>query len=301
MATDPEHPGADPTRRRGLAKGLSALLGEASAQPAQGSAGVRSLPIEALQPSRLQPRRVFDEGELAELAQSVAARGILQPILARPDPAMRGRYEIVAGERRWRAAQRANLHEVPVLVRELPDADVLGIALIENLQRADLNPLEEAAGYQRLAEEFGHTQEAIADLVGRSRSHVANAVRLLALPDEVKALLDAGKLSAGHARALLGVADPVALARHVVARGLNVRQAERLARRGGARRRAAPERDPNTVAMEQDLTTALGLDVAIRHTPKHGGALTIRYRTLDQLYDIARRIKVAPGPRLRSL
>lgn len=295
---EPEQPGADPNRRRGLAKGLSALLAEASA--AAQSSGARNLPIESLQPSRLQPRRLFDENELAELARSIAARGILQPILVRPDPAVRGRYEIVAGERRWRAAQRAKLLEVPVLVRELPDADVLGIALIENLQRADLNPLEEAAGYHRLAEEFGHTQEAIADLVGRSRSHVANAVRLLGLPDEVKALLDAGKLSAGHARALLGIAEPAALARHIVARGLNVRQAEALAKRG-TRQRAAPEPDANTVAMEQELTAALGLDVAIRHTPKHGGALTIRYRTLDQLYDVARRLKLVPGPRLRSL
>jgi len=178
---------------------------------------------------------------------------------------------------------------------------VLGVALIENLQRADLNPLEEAAGYDRLAKEFGQTQEAIADLVGKSRSHVANSLRLLGLPDEVKAAVDAGKLSAGHARALLAAADPVGLAREVMRGELNVRQTERLAKRGSARKRAEPAEDPNTQALEREIGEVLGLTVAIRHTPKHGGALTIKYQTLDQLHDVIRRLKGTPGPRIRSL
>jgi len=296
---EPESHGADPARRRGLAKGLSALLGDApAAGPATG--GARTVPIELLGPSPLQPRRLFAEEDLADLAQSIAAQGVLQPILVRPDPKAHGRYEIVAGERRWRAAQRARLHEVPVLVRELRDVEVLGIALIENLQRADLNPLEEASGYQRLAAEFGHTQDAIADLVGKSRSHVANALRLLTLPGEVKAWLDAGKLSAGHARALIGTNDPVALARVIIARGLNVRQTERLAKKGPPRPRTQ-RADANVKALEHDLAEAIGLDVAVRHAPKHGGALTIKYKTLDQLYDVVRRLKGDSGPRVRSL
>ncbi|MEX2647867.1 MAG: ParB/RepB/Spo0J family partition protein [Alphaproteobacteria bacterium] len=295
---EPEGHGADPLRRRGLAKGLSALLGDAA--PGQAQAGIRALPIESLSPSTLQPRRMFDADELDELARSIAAQGILQPILVRPAREA-GRYEIIAGERRWRAAQQARLHDVPVLVRELGDADVLGVALIENLQRADLNPLEEAAGYDRLAKEFGQTQEAIADLVGKSRSHVANSLRLLGLPDEVKAAVDAGKLSAGHARALLTAADPAALAREVMRGELNVRQTERLAKRGSARKRAEPAEDPNARMLERELAETLGLAVAIRHTPKHGGALTIKYQTLDQLHDVIRRLKGNPGPRIRSL
>lgn len=299
MTSDHDNPGADPARRRGLAKGLSALLGDAPA-PDQAQGATRAVPIELLAPSPLQPRRLFAEDDLADLTQSVAAQGILQPILVRPDPKVHGRFEIVAGERRWRAAQRARLHEVPVLVRELRDVEVLSLALIENLQRADLNPLEEAAGYQRLANEFGHTQDAIADLVGKSRSHVANALRLLTLPGEVKAWLDAGKISAGHARALIGTADPVGLARVVIARGLNVRQIERLARKGPAR--ATPTvPDANTRALEHELAEAMGLAVKVHHTPKHGGTLTIRYATLDQLYEVARRLRADGGPRIRRL
>jgi ParB family chromosome partitioning protein len=295
---EPEAPGADPARRRGLAKGLSALLGDAA--PAQAQGGVRMLPIESLAPSALQPRRVFDDEELESLSQSIAAQGILQPILVRPAREA-GRYEIIAGERRWRAAQKARLHDVPVLVRELGDADLLGAALIENLQRADLNPLEEAQGYERLAREFGQTQEAIAELVGKSRSHVANALRLLGLPDDVKALVDAGKLSAGHARALIGAPDAGALAREVARKGLNVRQTERLAKRGPARKRADRTEDPNTRALEHEIGQVLGLKVAIRHTPHAGGVLSIGYKTLDQLYDVVRRLKGDTGPRVRSL
>jgi ParB family chromosome partitioning protein len=275
------------TRRRGLAKGLSALLGEV---PAPSGAAPRQLPIEAIVPSPLQPRRAFDDSELDDLAASIAAQGVLQPLLVRPVPGVPARYEIVAGERRWRAAQKARLHEVPVLVRELADAQVLQLALVENLQRADLTPLEEADGYRRLIEQFRETQEAVADLVGKSRSHVANMLRLLGLPAEVKAWLDAGRLSAGHARALLASADPVAQARHVIDRGLNVRQTERLVKRGLAPRlpRALP--DANVQALAHELGQALGLAVSLRHGPR-GGTVSIRYRTLDQLQDIARRLK----------
>ncbi|MSP82270.1 MAG: ParB/RepB/Spo0J family partition protein [Alphaproteobacteria bacterium] len=287
VANDHEPATGGETRRRGLAKGLSALLGDLPT-----SSATRTLPIDALLPSPLQPRRNFDPQELADLAASIAAQGILQPLLVRPAPAGSGRYEIIAGERRWRAAQQARLHEVPVLVREIGDAQVLEMALVENLQRADLSPLEEASGYRRLIDDFRQTQDNVADLVGKSRSHVANTLRLLALPPEVKAWLDSGTLSAGHARALLASPDPVAHARRVIARGLNVRQTERLVQRGPARAAAAAP-DANTADLEHTLGEALGLAVAIRHG-KRGGTLAIRYRTLDQLQDVARRLKRDP-------
>ena len=288
-------------RRRGLAKGLSALLGEASGEVGGGVGGGRLVPIELLRPNPLQPRRHFAAEQLAELADSIVAQGILQPLLVRPDPTTAGGYQIVAGERRWRAAQQAHLHEVPVVVRELADAEMLEIALVENLQREDLSALDEAHGYQRLATEFAQTQEDIAHLVGKSRSHVANMLRLLALPAEVKELLETGALSAGHARALLAAPDPAPLAREVVRRGLNVRQTERLSKRGIFGRRAGPAEDPNTSSLAHDLTEQLGLAVEIRHNPRRGGRLTVRNKTLDQLHDLVRRLTGGGGPRLRSL
>jgi len=286
---------SDDSKRRGLGRGLSALLeGDVPLGPAgQDAATSLNQPIEKLRPSSLQPRRRFDDTELAELAQSIRERGILQPILVRP-AAEPGMFEIVAGERRWRAAQLARLHAVPVLVHELDDAAVLAAALIENLQRQDLTALEEAQAYRRLCEQFGQTAEQVAELVGKSRSHVANTLRLLHLPEPVKALLQSGSLTAGHARALLAAPSPAALAELVVARGLNVRQTERLAQATPPSPPApAPQPatgDADTAALERRISASLGLKAVLRHRGTKGGQLRIRYRTLEQLDELTRRL-----------
>jgi ParB family chromosome partitioning protein len=284
--------------RSRLGRGLAALM-EAGAEPAtpgRAARGQRRVPIEFLKPNPRNPRRNYSEAELGELAQSIQERGVIQPIVVRPTGEAGEAYEIVAGERRWRAAQRAGLHDIPVVVLEVSDVEALELAIIENVQRADLNALEEAAGYQALATEFSHSQDAIATIVGKSRSHVANTVRLLKLPDSVKDYINAGKLSAGHARALIGQADPEGMARAIVERGLNVRQAEALAQEtapAGKKRkaRAHAERDANTAAVEKLLSDALGLSVDIDHQGSGGGTLRIRYRTLEQLDDIIRRLE----------
>jgi ParB family chromosome partitioning protein len=292
-----------------LGRGLSALLGDAPsplapAGAAPGGAGagtrgdavatVRALPIEALEPGPFQPRGPMEAAPLQELADSIREHGVLQPILVRPKPgAAGGAYEIVGGERRWRAAQLAQLHEVPVVVRDLGDREAMAAALVENLQRQDLNALEEAEGYRRLVEEFELTQDALGQAVGKSRSHVANTMRLLALPDRVRELLRDGALSAGHARALLTAPDPEALALQVVDRGLNVRQTEALAAAkprdpGGAERPApAPAASPEVAALERELSGRLGLKIAIRQSGR-GGQVTIHYRDLDQLDGVIR-------------
>jgi ParB family chromosome partitioning protein len=273
--------------------GLSALLGHAPDAVSAPAERARMLPIEFLRPSALQPRRRFAEDDLAALAESIRHRGVMQPLLVRRSPNGSDLYEIVAGERRWRAAQIAGAHELPVVVHELSDRAALEVALLENVQRQDLSPLEEAEGYRRLIEEFEHTQEALASALGKSRSHIANLLRLLGLPPEVRTLLDRGELSAGHARALLGGRDPVGLAKVVVGRGLNVRQTEALVRADGQRpprrrlRQAA--KDANTRALERDLSSRLGLTV--RLTPKRaGGTLQIAYHSLDQLEGLIRRL-----------
>jgi ParB family chromosome partitioning protein len=283
---------------RGLGRGLSALLGEepsAADLPAiPGDRPARVLPIEALRPGRAQPRRRMAEQDLSDLARSIAEQGVLQPILVRPHPDDPDAYEIVAGERRWRAAQLAQIHEVPVSIRSLTDREALEVALVENLQRQDLSPLEEADGYRRLVEEHGYTQDDVAQHVGKSRSHVANTLRLLALPDGVKALLEEQQLSAGHARALLTASDPETLARQVVDRALNVRETEKLASAvrteppRAARR--PPTKDPDTVALERDLGNLLGLAVEIRFRGS-GGSLLLHYTSVDQLDDILRRLR----------
>jgi ParB family transcriptional regulator, chromosome partitioning protein len=278
--------------KRGLGRGLSALLGADSAAPATGNRGQRQLPIGQLAPSPLQPRRHFDADELEALAESIRANGILQPILVRRHPAKPEMHEIVAGERRWRAAQLAKLHEVPVVVRELADREVLEFALVENLQRHDLSALEEAEGYRRLIEEFSLVQDEMAQRVGKSRAHVANTLRLLKLPDGVKALLMKGQISAGHGRALLAARDPLALARKVIAQGLSVRQTEALAARSTstpARKKAPAAKDADTRSLERDLARVLGLKVEIAHGAK-GGSLVIRYATLEQLDEVIRRL-----------
>lgn len=282
--------------RTGLGRGLNALLGDidreqpTTADAARG-AGVRTLPVGSLSPHPDQPRRRFDEAALDELATSIAARGLIQPIVVRPH----GKdFQIVAGERRWRAAQRARLHEVPVIVRDFDDAQTLEIALIENIQRQDLNAIEEAEGYQRLIGEYGHTQDALAKLVHKSRSHIANLLRLLELPASIQAKLTDGQLSMGHARALIGARDAEALADQVVSRGLSVRETERLARAAKpatTRRKATgtTERDPDIAALEHQLGDLLGLNVRIAHAGG-GGTLTLAYSSLDQLDMVCQRL-----------
>jgi ParB family chromosome partitioning protein len=249
-------------------------------------------PVDLLAPSPLQPRRHFDEGALTELAASIAEKGILQPLLIRPDPAKPGHYEIIAGERRWRAAQRAQVHQVPALVRDFTDKEVLEVALIENLQRQDLSPVEEARGYERLSKEFGHTQEHVGEIVGKSRAHVANMLRLLTLPAAVLDMVDKGQLSAGQARPLIGLSGAEAAARLIAKRGLSARQAERLAKGFGKKRKlvaAEAAKDADTVALEKSLQQATGYDVKISFDGT-GGAVTIGYANLEQLDDIARRL-----------
>jgi ParB family chromosome partitioning protein len=295
---------AETNRKKGLGRGLSHLFGEAEAAyrateapVATGISPSNVLPIEYLRPGRFQPRRHFDEAALEELAKSIRAHGLLQPILVRPIEGEPNAYEIVAGERRWRAAQRAERHEVPVIVQAFSDGEALEIALIENLHRRDLTALEEAEGYQRLIDEFKHSHEELGQLVGKSRSHVANMLRLLALPDGVKAMLQAGELSAGHARALLTAPDPAALAKSVVARGLSVRDTERLANLAKATPKAgakgtsagAQKKNADLLALERDLSERLGLAVSIESRGA-AGSLTIAYRTLDQLDDLLERL-----------
>ena len=284
-------------RQRGLGRGLSALLGEpvAGEGGAVAPAGVQTVPIESLKPNPDQPRKVFAREELEELTASIRDKGVLQPILVRPQPGEDGVWQIIAGERRWRAAQGARLTSVPIVVREMDDREVLEVAIIENVQRADLNPVEEAQAYGLLMERFGRTQDALAGVVGKSRSHVANTLRLLQLPDDVLEHVSQGRLSAGHARALITARDPSALAEAVLKDGLNVRQAEALARRSAEGPKTAkttavrPEGDADIAALEQDLSDALGLRVAL--TDRGGkGELNIVYSSLEQLDDLCRRL-----------
>jgi ParB family chromosome partitioning protein len=285
---------ADDTKRRGLGRGLSALLGD----EAEDYASLdrlrlsKMVPIEFLRPGDIQPRKHFDDDSIEALVESVREKGILQPLLVRRHSDQTNAYEIVAGERRWRAAQRAGLREVPVVIKDIGDSEALEIALIENIQREDLTAIEEAEGYRRLMDEFDHTQEALARAIGKSRSHIANLLRLLTLPDSVKQMVNEGTLSAGHARALINTETPAELAKRVVHGGLSVRQTEKLAKQQGpdapvARQPAA--RDPNIVALETDLSHLLGLKVTIR-TRGEGGTLDITYETLDQLDDVLHRL-----------
>ncbi|URW75284.1 ParB/RepB/Spo0J family partition protein [Sphingomonas donggukensis] len=295
-------PAPAPSRkaRPGLGRGLSALLGDAVIEApiaADGSAsmpsGLRMLPVSALAPHPDQPRRHFDEDALEELARSIAQRGLIQPIVVRPHG---HDYQIVAGERRWRAAQRARLHEVPVVVRELDDAETMEIALVENIQRADLNAIEEAEAYARLIRQFGHTQDALGKLVNKSRSHVSNLLRLLDLPSPVRAMLVTGEIEMGHARALIGTPDAAGLARRVADEGLSVRDTERLARAvkpapasGKRAKEGGGERDADIAALERQLGDLLGLRVKIAHSEK-GGTLSLGYSTLDQLDMVCQRL-----------
>lgn len=288
-----------PERTRGLGRGLSALLndGEVAASVAGPAEGIKTLPVEDVHPNPDQPRRRFDEADLAALADSIAEKGLLQPVLVRPAPDGSG-YQIVAGERRWRAAQRAQVHDIPVLIQDLTDRETLEIAIVENVQRADLNAVEEARAYKQLVDRFEHTQDEIARAVGKSRSHVANTMRLLALPEPVLDHLETGRLSAGHARAIATADDPAALAEQIVKQGLSVRQAEQLTRlpkpkKAPETKSAKSEKDADTRALERDLSSSLGLAVEIDHghgVKGEGGQVTIRYSELAQLDYICRRL-----------
>lgn len=297
---------AEQKKTRGLGRGLSALMADVGPEPvAQSNAPVRpdlSVPVEKVFPNPDQPRRHFTPDDLQELADSIKSKGIIQPLIVRPRAnGMPGEYEIVAGERRWRAAQMAQLHEVPILIRQFTDTEVLEVAIIENIQRADLNAVEEAAGYRQLMEKFGHTQEKLAEALGKSRSHIANLMRLLTLPDDVQKMLVDGKLAAGHARALITSDDPSGLARKVVAQGLSVRATEALAKakntggestssgNSGKSSNKSTEKDADTKAIEADLSAATGMTVQINHkSGGEAGEVVIKYATLDQLDEICR-------------
>lgn len=290
------------SKPRGLGRGLSALMADVTAEPASSEeqavrrADLR-VPIEQLRANPNQPRRTFDPQELDDLSASIREKGILQPLIVRPTG--EGSYEIVAGERRWRAAQKAQLHDVPVLVRDLDDTEVLEIAIIENIQRADLNAVEEASGYRQLMDRFGHTQEKLAEALGKSRSHIANLLRLLSLPEDVQEMVRDGQLSAGHARALITAENPSELAKQVVRGALSVRATEALVKKAqqgdapvaAAPKRAAPEKDADTKALEGDLSAMLGMKVSINHKPGgEAGQVTISYDTLDQLDELCGRL-----------
>jgi ParB family chromosome partitioning protein len=306
-----------PAKPAPLGRGLSALFGDTDASykpyrpdpsrlPASdpeairvGRGGISKMPLAWLQPGAFQPRRHFDEDGLKGLAESIKERGILEPLLVRPVPRTEDSYEIIAGERRWRAAQLAGLHDVPVMVRPLSDREALEFGLIENIQRQDLSPLEEAEGYQRLLGEFGHTQEALAKIVGKSRPHITNMLRLLTLPPAVKQLLDTGEITTGHARAIIPARDPVPLAQEIVKKGLNVRQAEALVKRhldnpaAHTKKKKAVEpsgQTADTIALENELSRFIGYKVKI-HANGKAGSLTILYDNLDQLDDIIKRLR----------
>ena len=286
---------AKPAKKsRGLGRGLSALMSDVAVEDAAGSSPRRAdqlVPIEQVAPNPDQPRRTFAQEQLDELASSIREKGIIQPLIVRR---VDGSYQIVAGERRWRAAQLANLHEVPVIIRDYDETEVLEIAIIENIQRADLNPIDEAAGYKQLMDRYGHTQDMLSQALGKSRSHIANLMRLLNLPDEIQGYLVEGQLSAGHARALVGHPEAVRLAREVITRNLSVRETEALAKKGPAVKKqkltpAKPEKDADTKQIEGELSAAIGMKVSINHDAiSEGGTLVVSYNSLEQLDDLLR-------------
>jgi ParB family chromosome partitioning protein len=279
-------------QKRRLGRGLAALIGDdviEAASPEE-SRGLRHLPIELLHSNPNNPRKQFKEEELEDLSKSIREKGLLQPIVVRQRAD--GEYEIVAGERRWRASQRAGLHELPVLIRELSDGETLEIALIENIQRADLNPLEEARAYGQLLEQFSYTQQQLADSVGKSRSHIANTLRLLTLPESVRAYIEDGKLTAGHARTLVATDSPADLANKIISLGLSVREAETLTRNNPttSTRKAKAHKSADIRALEKQISETIGLRVEIKAQGREGGTLLIKYKTLDQLDGVTHRL-----------
>ncbi|MCL2715597.1 MAG: ParB/RepB/Spo0J family partition protein [Alphaproteobacteria bacterium] len=288
---------AEEARSR-LGRGLASLIGDSNRESAhvEHPRGQRKVPIEFVKPNPHNPRRTFSEAQLKELSDSIAQRGLIQPLVVRPIKGVPDRYEILAGERRWRAAQLAGLHKIPIVVTEATDAEALEIGIIENVQREDLNALEEALGYHALANEYQHSQEDIAKIVGKSRSHVANMMRLTKLPAEVQGYITSGELSAGHARALIGVPDPLPLAKQIIEQGYNVRKAEALAHQEGVperkphKPRGAVEKDRDTIELEKRVSDTLGLKVVVNHRDP-GGTVVVNYRTLDQLDEVMRRLE----------
>lgn len=280
------------SERRGLGRGLSALMADvASADDGRAKRPDMLVPIELIEPNPDQPRRDFPPDALEELAASIREKGVIQPLIVRNNPRKADSYEIVAGERRWRAAQLAQLHDVPVLVREVSDTELLELAIIENIQRADLNPVEEAMGYRQLMDRFGHTQEKMAEVLSKSRSYIANLLRLLTLPEAVLGWLREGKLTAGHARALITTENPVELARTIIAQGLSVRETERLAQAPAKAKGKSPtgrrsEKDADTRVLERDLSANLRMKVVIDHKGHDGGHLNITYKSLEQLDEL---------------
>ncbi len=287
-------------KNRGLGRGLSALMADVNQDMAPKSeqpprrADTR-VPVEQIRPNPDQPRRAFNDDALKELASSIAEKGVIQPLIVRNHPDGDGTYEIVAGERRWRASQIAKVHDVPIVIRQYTDTEVLEVAIIENIQRADLNPIDEGAGYRQLMQKFGHTQEQLSTVLGKSRSHIANAMRLLSLPDSVTKFLVGGQISSGHARALVGHEDAEKLAHHIVKNGLSVRETEKLVKTGLGPKPAKPnkrtpaQKDADTVQIEGELSAALGMKVVIDHSAgSEGGKLSVSYRNLDQLDDLLR-------------
>ncbi len=324
----------DEPKTKGLGRGLNALFEDAEIEtPVASAAGAKleaevasapgrkrfTLPVGALQPSPFQPRKIFHDATLEELSSSIADIGILQPLLVREDPRAKGQYHIIAGERRWLAAQKAQVHEVPVIILDITDLEAFKVALVENLQREDLDPIDEAYGYQRLLEEYSQTQEQLAKAVGKSRPHISNMLRLLTLPREVQSHLSAGNLSMGHARALITAKNPLALAEEVIAKGLSVRQTEKFAAEASGRTvKKSPrndnsaaavsssanapraEKDADTMALENDMTNALGMRVSIDSADGRSGKLSIEFSSLDQLDELLHRLAHAPGSRLNG-
>ena len=278
--------------KKGLGRGLSSLMGEVNGdQKETTNLSENKISISKLRPSPIQPRRIFEKASIAELADSIKSKGLVQPILVRPSQSNPGEYEIIAGERRWRAAQVAQLHEIPAVVRNLDDVESLEIAIIENVQRADLSPIEEAAGYKKLMENYGHTQEALSEIVGKSRSHVANIIRLLSLPSSIQDMISQGLISSGHARAIMNSAFPEQLADKIISENLSVRQTEAIVKSKKPIVKKLKLKDPDTLDLEKRLTEKLGLDVLINHSQKRGGSIKIKYRSLEQLELITGKLK----------
>ena len=278
--------------KKGLGRGLSSLMGEVSEEQIDKvSSSETKIPISKLRPSPIQPRRIFEKASITELADSIKSKGLVQPILVRPSKSNPGDYEIIAGERRWRAAQVAQLHEISAVIRNLDDVESLEIAIIENVQRADLSPIEEAAGYKKLMENYGHTQEALSEIVGKSRSHVANIIRLLSLPHSIQDMISQGSISSGHARAIMNSAFPEQLAEKIINENLSVRQTEALVKSKKSVVKKLKLKDPDTLDLEKKLSEILGLDVSINHTHKRGGSIKIKYRSLDQLELVTSKLK----------
>lgn len=279
--------------KKGLGRGLSSLMGEDTNNEAilQTSYSDTKISLSKLKPSSIQPRRIFDKNSINELAESIKSKGLVQPILVRPSSNNPDEFEIIAGERRWRAAQIAQLHELPAVVKNLDDSEALEMAIIENVQRADLSPIEEASGYKKLMEQYNHTQEALAPIVGKSRSHISNIIRLLNLPASIQDMITEGIISSGHARAIMNSAFPEQLAKKIVNEKLSVRQAEQLAKRNKNKITKIKLKPTDTINLEQSLTEILGLDVVISDSGKRGGNIKVKYKTLDQLELVTNKLK----------